>query len=357
MAKPFALTILLLLLANPLPATATAVALKEDSGNAVAGKAVSDNAVAGANVAEESVAGAGVASAAIASPARIERIDPAALIDNSARINNSTPTDQSTLTEKSALLDQNALIDNATRSETTNKIAIIIDDLGYSLQQGMIAARFPAALTLSILPHSPNGVALAELGHQHGKEIMLHAPMSNIQQLPLDPGGLTDDMRRDSFTDTLSDGLDSIPHIVGVNNHMGSYLTQLEKPMQWLMAELARDQLYFIDSRTSPDSIAHQVALQHEVASRKRDIFLDNVRSEAAIEQQFQKLLQLARQRGNAIAIGHPYPETLAFLNRAVPALASEGIELIFVSELLQEFPTRPLPASVVRASTEPELP
>nr|WP_279538462.1 divergent polysaccharide deacetylase family protein [Pseudomaricurvus alcaniphilus] len=344
------------MLANPLPATATAVALKEDSGNAVAGKAVSDNAVAGANVAEESVAeesvaGAGVASAAIASPARIERIDPATPIDNSA------PVDTNTLADHSTSTDHSARIDKSTSSETTNKIAIIIDDLGYSLQQGMIAARFPAALTLSILPHSPNGVALAELGHQHGKEIMLHAPMSNIQQLPLDPGGLTDDMRRDSFTDTLSDGLDSIPHIVGVNNHMGSYLTQLEKPMQWLMAELARDQLYFIDSRTSPDSIAHQVALQHEVASRKRDIFLDNVRSEAAIEQQFQKLLQLARQRGNAIAIGHPYPETLAFLNRAVPALASEGIELIFVSELLQEFPARPLPASVVRASTEPELP
>lgn len=215
------------------------------------------------------------------------------------------------------------------------RVAIIIDDIGYNLKQGLRSARFPASLTLAVLPHSPNGLALAELGFEEGKSIMLHAPMSNIKQTPLDPGGLTADMLRDEFLLTLRGNLQSIPHVIGINNHMGSYLTQLPEPMRWLMNELKQQQLFFIDSRTSADSRAWEIATEQGLASRKRDVFLDHERSVKAITQQFEQMINLAKRRGSALAIGHPYPETLQVLEQMVPQLRQQGIQLVPIELLL----------------------
>lgn len=228
------------------------------------------------------------------------------------------------------------------------KIAIIIDDLGYNLKQGAAIARLPGAITLSILPYTPNSVALAELGFQQGKEIMLHVPMSALAARPLDIGGLTASMSEQEFITALTQSLQTIPHVRGLNNHMGSYLTQLDTPMTWLMAELAREDLFFIDSRTSPDSIAWDVAIQQHVPSLKRDVFLDNDRSHTALQQQFQQLIKKARRQGFAIAIGHPYAETHQFLSEILPTLNDLNVMLVPVSDLLYQHP------EVINAATPP---
>ncbi|GAB1266858.1 hypothetical protein NBRC116493_01110 [Aurantivibrio infirmus] len=220
-------------------------------------------------------------------------------------------------------------------TSNTARIAIIIDDIGYSWQKGEQIAQLPGPVTVSILPHSPFGARLASLFHEAGKEIMLHAPMSNILNKPLDEGALTTEMSKQVFLHTLRDSLDSLPHVVGVNNHMGSLLTQHEQPMRWLMAELKHQQLYFIDSRTSPNSQAWEVAQKYLLPSSKRDFFLDHERGEAAVKKQFDRFINSAKLHGQGIAIAHPYPETLLLLERQIPQLSLQGIELTSVSELL----------------------
>ncbi|MYM63611.1 divergent polysaccharide deacetylase family protein [Pseudomaricurvus sp. HS19] len=217
------------------------------------------------------------------------------------------------------------------------KIAIIIDDIGYSLRRGGAMARLPGPVTLAILPHTRRGPLLAELGYRRGKEIMLHAPMSTLAGKVLDKGALTEGMSREKFQRTITDNLAAIPHVSGINNHMGSQLTQLQQPMQWLMTELADTGLYFVDSRTSAASLALQTAQAMQIRSGKRDVFLDNERDEAAIETQLETLIQVAREQGSAIGIGHPYPETHAVLKRYLPRLQALGVELVPVSELLAE--------------------
>ena len=217
------------------------------------------------------------------------------------------------------------------------QIAVIIDDMGYQLQNGLRAIALPGALTLSILPHSPNGWVLARIGHKIGKEIMLHAPMSNIRGLPLDQGGLTEEMNHTDFINTLNNNLNAIPHISGVNNHMGSSLTQKPQPMQWLMTTLKQRGLYFIDSRTSAESLAWETALTHQLPSLKRDVFLDNDRDPEKISTQFLLLLRLAKKNGYALAIGHPYTETLNVLEKNLKLLQENGIKLVSVSQLLQQ--------------------
>ena len=134
----------------------------------------------------------------------------------------------------------------------------------------------------------------------------------------------------------LAIDLASVPHAIGVNNHQGSLLTQHPGHMNWLMAELrGRGGLFFVDSYTSEASVALRFAREYEIPSIRRDVFLDNTPTRAAINMAFRRLKKIARARGLAVGIGHPYAATLDYLERAIPALRTEGFELISISQAI----------------------
>ena len=218
---------------------------------------------------------------------------------------------------------------------STPSIVLIIDDMGNNLGLGQRAIALPGAVSYAFLPHSTHSKTLANEANRQEKEILLHAPMSNLQGYPTGPGTLTPKMNQQQFLQTLADNIASIPHAKGVNNHMGSLLTQLKQPMSWLMQELKQQNLYFVDSRTSPLTVAESTARDLQLPTLRRDVFLDNQRTPAAIAKQFDQLIRLAKQHGEALAIGHPYPETLAFLEQQLPLLATRGVVLINASELV----------------------
>lgn len=217
------------------------------------------------------------------------------------------------------------------------RIAIIIDDMGDQHAAGQRALQLPGPVTYAFLPHTPFGASLADAAHRLNKEVMLHLPMQAVNSNNLlGPGALTLDMSRDQFRTTLLEDLHAIPHVVGINNHMGSLLTRHPGHMQWLMEELQhRGGLYFVDSRTTHHTVARQLAGEHQVPARQRDIFLDDDPSPAAILGQFQRLVDTARRKGSAIGIGHPYDSTLTLLETLLPQLAPMGITLAPVSALL----------------------
>lgn len=223
---------------------------------------------------------------------------------------------------------------------TPATVVLIVDDLGHNLAVGKRAIQLPGAINYSILPQSPNGAALARAAYQQGKEVMLHMPMSNIRGRQMAPGVLKPAMDQQQFIEAVRNHLDSVPHVRGVNNHMGSLLTQLHQPMSWFIKELKQRQLYFVDSRTSPLTVAESVARTHNLPHLRRHIFLDNQRDQQAIAAQFEKLLILAKNRGTAVAIAHPHPETLSFLEQALPSISTRGVRLAFASEAVTP-PTR----------------
>lgn len=219
----------------------------------------------------------------------------------------------------------------------TPVIGIIIDDLGSHRPSGERAINIPGALTYSFLPHTSYGRELAIRAHDHDKEVMLHLPMEAVGKNRLGEGGLESAMTRETFINILRGDINSIPYISGINNHMGSLLTQNKEQMAWVMKEIYQNQkLFFVDSMTSVNSVAYRSALQGKIPSIKRNVFLDNERDLALISQQFDKLIKIARRTGSAIAIGHPYPETLAFLEQRLPQLAQENIQLIPISKLIK---------------------
>lgn len=215
------------------------------------------------------------------------------------------------------------------------QVAIIIDDIGYQWQAGKRSIELAGHVTLALLPFSPYALQLAQLAEGRGKELMLHAPMEPEAHPSWDKG-LDSLMDEQTIRSELAVMLASLPMVKGVNNHMGSALTQRSDTMAWVMDELAQRGLYFIDSRTSAHSTALEQAQFMTLPSARRDIFLDNIRTPQAIQHQFDKLLLKAQNQGSAIAIGHPYPETLAFLENALPQLTAQGVQLVPVSSLLE---------------------
>ena len=216
-------------------------------------------------------------------------------------------------------------------------IAIIIDDLGNNSSDEK-AIYLPGAVACAFLPHTPHTKRLAKLAHANNKEVLLHAPMQSMHgDKKLGPGSLTLDMNEAEFIKTIQDGLASVPHVKGINNHMGSLLTRHPGHMLWLMQEINRQgDLFFVDSRTTAHSVARMVANENQVPNLTRDVFLDAEEGTAFVEKQFNQLLSIARRHGYALGIAHPYPDTLKVLQKRLSKLNKENIKLVPVSTLLK---------------------
>ena len=230
---------------------------------------------------------------------------------------------------------------NSTTKKTL-KIAIIIDDLGHKYIEGLEAINLDIPLAVAVLPFTPHGKKLAELAHQNKQDVMLHLPMQPSSAMHLmTENTLSIQMMQDEFKSLVSRALDDIPHVVGVNNHMGSLFTQLPDQMGWLMSilqskskSLPKD-LFFIDSFTSQFSVGYQIADMHDVSTARRDVFLDKELNPKHMQAQIETIKRTARANGYAIAIGHPFPETLALLKTSIPELQKQGFEFVKITELL----------------------
>jgi polysaccharide deacetylase 2 family uncharacterized protein YibQ len=215
--------------------------------------------------------------------------------------------------------------------------SIIIDDIGNNFDYGKDIIAMPVALTIAILPKTIYAKDLARLAIRHQKEVMLHLPMQSVENHEYSPGTLDLHMTRAEFNRQLLSDLNSVPYIRGVNNHMGSLLTRHPGHMAWLMDELSRrGNLYFVDSKTTSQSIADKIASEHNIPNLSRDFFLDADDNESAIRKQFARFIKKINQRGYALAIAHPYPNTIQFLQIHLGELAEQGISLIPVSSLIK---------------------
>ncbi|WP_185233219.1 divergent polysaccharide deacetylase family protein [Teredinibacter franksiae] len=214
-------------------------------------------------------------------------------------------------------------------------VAIIIDDLGYQMGPALHLLELHRELTFSIIPFTPYGRKLATLAHQQQREVMVHAPMETLHEIPWEQALLAK-MDQRQIRELSQQMLAAVPNAQGLNNHGGSLLTQRTEHMGWLMDELKTTNFYFVDSRTSAASVASRSAQNAGVPQMSRDVFLDNQRNTEAILEQLNKLEQLARKYGHAVGIGHPYPETLAALESKLPELSARGVQIVRISTLIK---------------------
>lgn len=215
------------------------------------------------------------------------------------------------------------------------KIAIIIDDIG-NTRADAAAFELPEKVTFSILPHTQFSTNFSQWAQQQGRDVMLHMPMESLHGEALGDGGILSTMYPEQVEQQLFRALQSVPHAIGLNNHMGSKLTQLTLPMTVVMEVLQNNKMFFVDSRTTKFSKAYRIAQKHGVQSAQRQIFLDHYATEEFLARQLKALIRKARKDGSAIGIAHPYPVSIAFLREHLLDLPDD-IELVGISEYLGE--------------------
>ncbi|MBF0165343.1 MAG: divergent polysaccharide deacetylase family protein, partial [Magnetococcales bacterium] len=217
------------------------------------------------------------------------------------------------------------------------RVAVVIDDLGYNGPVSLGIARLPEAITLAILPGGDFSRQVVSIGKSTHKEIILHQPMEPLgyPRVKPGPGALLNGMGHDEIRTILIRNLEKYPEVTGINNHMGSRLTQNREAMDTVMGVLKERNLFFLDSRTSQTSVGYARARVNGVPAARRDVFLDNVQKVSAIEARLAELERIARHTGRAIGIGHPHAETLTALRNWLPAATKRGIRVEGISHFL----------------------
>jgi hypothetical protein len=216
------------------------------------------------------------------------------------------------------------------------RLAIILDDMGNDRSAADSIFELPYPLTLSFLPAYSNSREIAEEAHRRGYQVMLHLPMEPLGNEIHEAQQLHSGMTSSQIADVVNGMLQSVPYAVGVNNHQGSLATTDGPLMADLMAILRQRNLFFIDSRTTAATVAYDSAQNAAVRCAYRNVpFLDDVEEVSAIRKQLQLALRVAQEKGEAIAIGHPHPETLRALNEFLPQAEAQGVHLVHASDLV----------------------
>jgi polysaccharide deacetylase 2 family uncharacterized protein YibQ len=220
-----------------------------------------------------------------------------------------------------------------------NKFAIIVDDMGQSLDSLHEIASLNTALTVAVLPYSHLGRETAHIARNSNLEVILHLPlesMNNAYDNNNTEGIIHSGMSRDEIERNIQESLVQIPFIVGVNTHMGSKITADTDLMRIILGQIKETQLFFIDSRTTARSIAFDLAQDMGIPSGRRNVFLDSEINETFIKNQLLTLFQEAREKGSAIGICHPSPETLKVLKENLHKASEYEIDPVFVSEIVR---------------------
>ena len=216
------------------------------------------------------------------------------------------------------------------------KVAIIIDDVGFDVELARSFLEMKSSLTFSVLPTAPHAQAIAREAMGRGVEVLLHLPMEPKESNGEGPGtgALLAKMGEEEFVETLNGHLSRIPGVKGVNNHMGSLLTEREDKMTLLFRELRKRNLFYVDSRTTPQTVASKVAADMKVPVASRSVFLDNDLSQEAMKVQWDRLFALAREQGYAVVSAHPHRETLTFLKEHLQDLR-DSARLVRVADIV----------------------
>lgn len=222
------------------------------------------------------------------------------------------------------------------RTSGTPRLAIIVDDLGQDRAVADSVLRLPFPLSASVLPHLEFSAQIAEDAFRRGDQVLLHCPMeaesSAAKQESLE---LRVGMSQSQVDSDLANMLSTVPHAAGVNNHEGSRATADRSLMDELMPDLRARGLFFIDSRTTAQTVAFDEAERVGVRAASRKVFLDDVPTRAAVLTQLNLAARDAMRNGSAIAIGHPRQATIAALAEGVPAIEARGVHIVFVSDLV----------------------
>ena len=234
-----------------------------------------------------------------------------------------------------------------TNADHKPQIVVVIDDMGLNHRNSKTVSSMAGSLTLAYLPYAENLPKQTAEARANGHELIVHVPMEpdNLKQNNPGPNALLSTNAPEENVRRLDKSLGNFTGYIGINNHMGSHLTANAAAMTPIIKDLKARGLWFLDSRTIGNSVAGKIAGDLGVPYVVRDVFLDNVASVPAILAQLREAEAVAKKRGYAVAIGHPYDATIAALKQWMPQAQAKGFEMVPLSTVIaQRFPSATVP-------------
>ncbi len=216
------------------------------------------------------------------------------------------------------------------------RIAIIIDDLGYDKKVLSEITLSPVPLTLSILPGHRYSKLIARELNKNGFETLLHLPLEPKYSPNLEKRTITTKMTDEEIRKIVSQDIKDLPGISGVNTHMGSLATTDRRVMKAVLEEIKKNNLYFVDSLTTPHSVAFSLAKKMNIPTARRNVFLDNEKNLDYIKGQIETLIEKGIKDGKAIGIGHPHPLTFQAISEMAPEIKKKGIKVVPASQIVE---------------------
>jgi len=239
--------------------------------------------------------------------------------------------------EKSPTPEASNKLGPKTEGNVHGKMAIIIDDFGYNKESINAFAAISRPLTFAVIPYRPFSNEAAAKGLSSGHQVILHLPME-----PLSKGAqseeltVSENMSDGEIQDMVNKAIQSVPGLIGVNNHQGSRATADRRVMKDVLGVLKANNLFFVDSRTNSQSIAAETARQMGMAAGENELFLDNTDEVGAVKAKLRTAQEMALKHGTVTVIGHARMNTAIAVSEMVPDMEGKGIQLVFVSELLK---------------------
>lgn len=225
------------------------------------------------------------------------------------------------------------------RKGPRGEVALIMDDMGQSLATLDELIALGRQVTVSVLPYSPYAAETARTAHEKGLEVLLHLPLESVnnhEAMANTEGMILTMMTEPAIVASFEASLDRVPFAAGTNNHMGSRFTADRDVMRMILRPIKAHGLFFVDSRTTAQTVALDEARRMGIPATQRDVFLDADEDRGRIKGRLIELLQKARKKGRAVGICHPFPETLAVLKSSLFLVDSYNLEAVPVSRLVR---------------------
>jgi len=216
------------------------------------------------------------------------------------------------------------------------RLAILLDDFGNDLNAADAIFALHVPITLSVLPYKAHSQEIAREARKHGCEVMLHLPMQSRANEMAEQYELKAGLSSEEVQSIVTKMLEAVPEADGVNNHQGSQATSNGVLMSELMPVLKDAGVFYVDSRTTTETVAYDAAKRDGVRTAFRNVpFLDDIQNKLAVKRQLQIAIRGAKEKGEAIAIGHPHAVTLEALREMLPEVKKQNVRLVFVSDVV----------------------
>lgn len=226
------------------------------------------------------------------------------------------------------------------------QVAFVLDDWGYSLNNVDALFQIDRPVTLAVLPHLRYSKEISDriIKYGRGYDIILHLPLESKSGKAPERDTIRRNMEKNRVLSILKDDIESIPGIIGVSNHQGSRATENKEIMKIILEELKKRNLFFLDSRTTPVSVCGNISGKIGLRYAERSVFLDlgqkkdEKQTKAYIKKQIKELINIAKIRGSAIAIGHDKKLTIEVIKESIPDIEKGNIKIVPLKKLVEKY-------------------